>query len=592
MIDYQGDVVALAEFDTALSAAAFAQPSLAKAQQADTAALQAHPHAALCGGLCHHILVHAASDGAELDLLHKATELWAKGTHLCESLADIRAALEQAMADPAAPGAATTFNNAAERAQQIGYQINAIRPEIEALRDSALKFPHLPAHPRQSDLPISQWDWGNLFHARRTDAFVRAVFAKATGPAERAFAIGTSVAYGANASGSAYIGYCVGGPRRSHRHRDRLARNVFGQWLTDNNGTAKSPQHIRDELPAKMPHTWKHLISTALTDTFDSKVTGPLPDIDKGYHRLREHLKLLGQFTLPPTPTPPTQTWMARLFSDPNSFPPSLRPQDVDVVGQDGGGVAVQYGSDPTPGSQTPGKDDSTSAGSVCGVIALVLILVDVVQAFIQCIGQWATGNTCTFWKNMLTSKLFEQDPPDPRDPGNQKPISTSEEALSTLSVSDQAAQLVWMLFDAHNSAWEAMSRAYNFLALTGLIMPAGLLGLPLYAQFTALPLLREGWPHEPEADPEHTYHLPPRSPLEMPPGNDSPFQVFSTPAEYITHATSFAMSLWTQVALGEHDSDNRDLDADRGFGYHCWATVGSINSNPIGIEILQYGEL
>src|SRR6266568_7310847 len=95
---------------------------------------------------------------------------------------------------------------------------------------------------------------------------------------------------------------------------------------------------------------------------------------------------------------------------------PIFRPQGVDVVGQDGGGVAVGYGPG-EPGSSKPDGSDSSSTAKGCGIVLLAIILADLLQAFIQCIGQWANHHTCTFWKNMLLIKLWEQDPPDPRDP-------------------------------------------------------------------------------------------------------------------------------------------------------------------------------
>jgi hypothetical protein len=162
---------------------------------------------------------------------------------------------------------------------------------------------------------------------------------------------------------------------------------------------------------------------------------------------------------------------------------------------------------------------------------------------------------------------------------------------LTAAADNPQAAQLVSLLFDAHNTAWEAMDRAYNFLASTGLIMPDGLLGLPLYAQFTSLPSYREDWPRRPEKRPVDTYHLPPTSPVEYPVRPPSLFATNSTPDVYLSQATTTALTMWAQDASGQRDTANLDLDADRGFNHACWRAVGSIDDDPVSVEILHYEE-
>jgi hypothetical protein len=591
MLDYHGDAIALTEFLDALAAAPFPDPVLGAAQQEAIQASTAHPDAALLGALYGQLLVHAASDGVELDLLDQAAGLWAKGLALCRELASIRADLEQAMENPADPGSADTFNKAAFRAQTIGYDVNALRPEIDALRTAALAFPHLPPHPRQEDTPIKQWDWGNLLHARRTDALARDLLTRANTAAERALALGVVAGYGANSGGSGYLGQAVGGPRRSQRYRDRLARNAVGAWLAANHPNARPLMVLTAALPPNLPNDLRQMLTDALSATFDLNETQPIPDLDTGYARLLRHLSLLTQFTKPPLPVPPSATWQVRMWSDPGNPPPSLRPQDVDVVGQDGGGVAVQYGGAPDPGSPQPGKNSSSDANAVCGIIALILIVIDVIQAFMQCIVQWANKKTCTFWDNMLLKKLWEQDPPDPHDPGNPQNTNTTAQQLTAAADNPQATQLVSLLFDAHNTAWEAMDRAYNFLASTGLIMPDGLLGLPLYAQFTSLPSYREDWPRRPEKHPVATYHLRPTSPVEYPVQRPSLFATNSKPSIFFSQATTTALTMWAQNASGQHDTANLDLDADRGFNHPCWRAGGSIDDNPVAVDVLQYGE-
>jgi hypothetical protein len=299
---------------------------------------------------------------------------------------------------------------------------------------------------------------------------------------------------------------------------------------------------------------------------------------------------LLDGFGRPTVPITPAQVWLVALFADTQNPPPSLRPQDIDVNGQDGGGVAVGYGGSPSPGSTTPSDSDSSSTAKGCGIVIAILILIDVVQAFVQCVGQWANKHTCTFWDNMLLKKAWEQDPPDPHDPTHPENPNVTAAQLTAVASSPQAAQLVGMLFDIHCQVWEAMDRAYAFLAVTGLIYPGDLITMPLYAQFTALPgkLL---WPHREEADPTALYHLYPNSPLENPTTDPSPFPTGAHPNISLRQGEQLSLGLWRQIAAGEFDSQNRDLDADRSFFHPCWTAGGSIHDDPVDVVILDYNE-
>jgi hypothetical protein len=411
--------------------------------------------------------------------------------------------------------------------------------------------------------------------------------------------VGACASYGANLTGSAYLGQTVGGPRRTHRYRDRLARNAFGSWLVTHNAAALPTSVMAHQItfgPAAhpaLPADLASLVHDTLNATLDTSRTVPLPDLQLGYQRLVEHLKLLDGFVHPPVPMPPAQSFMATLFADPANPPPSLRPEDIDVNGQDGGGVAASYG----PGGAGTGEPDATDSSSTskgCGIAVLIIIAIDLIQAFVQCIGQWANHHTCTFWDNMLLKKVWEQDPPDPRDPSHPENPNATSSQLTAVSSSPQAAQLVWMLFDLHSQAWEAIDRAYVFLAVIGLIYPGDLLAMPLYAQFTSLPASKP-WPHREMANSADTYHLYPDSAIENPAETASPAPPGSAPDVYLGqaggNASHISLSLWRQIAAGEFDTENRDLDADRGFGHLCWAARGSVLADPVDVVILAYDE-
>jgi hypothetical protein len=207
----------------------------------------------------------------------------------------------------------------------------------------------------------------------------------------------------------------------------------------------------------------------------------------------------------------------------------------------------------------------------------------------VQCVVQWAEKKGCTFWQNMLLSKLWEQNPPDPRDPPPTQNVSATSSQLTAMASVDQVTQLIGCLFDIHTQIWEGLDRAYNFLALHGLIYPGALIDEPVYAQFTAAPAEPQ-WPRRPVPDPVNGYYLYPASAVEHPVAAAFPFGAGAKPDAFLSFAVSeFALPLWRQIALKETDSQNRDLDADRGFSHPCWATGGSINDDPVNVVILTY---
>jgi hypothetical protein len=151
------------------------------------------------------------------------------------------------------------------------------------------------------------------------------------------------------------------------------------------------------------------------------------------------------------------------------------------------------------------------------------------------------------------------------------------------------------VLFEAHTQAWEAMSRAREFLALTGLVYPTDLVALPRYAQFLALPAV-ESFLHREPADPVAVFHGYPTSPIEhddvpaSPYLPDSPPMVVFDPNSPL-QAVAVSLALWAQVVRGEQDSQNLDLDADRGFGHPCWSARQSVHDDPVGVDVLGYDE-
>ncbi len=591
MIDYHGQALAVGELRSALASEPLTDAALIAARASTQSDLAIAGDYALLGAFVDHLIAHAGSDGSELSLLRRADALWKRGLALYSDLGSVRGRLEAALGMPGDPGAADQFNGAANDVQFFSQKASAMLADVVALREDVAPLAYLQQHPRQLDQAARKWDWANLFLGRRTDAFVRSLHKLAHSPSTRAFAFGVLASYGANAAGSAFLGTVVGGPRRSHRFRDRIARNAVGSWLARKSG-AQSPGQLAARIgfgpPShpRLPTKVASQLTAALEASFDVTRTRPVPDLQLGYQRLLEHLHLLDGFSRPPIPNPPQSIWSAKLYGDPSSPPPSLRPQDVGLSGDPGGGVSL---GNNTPGDPQPGQGDNSKSSTICGIIALIIIIIDLIQAFVQCIVQWAKKQTCTFWDNMLLKKAWEKDPPDPRDPPATTNVTASSAELTAISSSEQAEQLVGCLFDIHTQIWEALDRAYIFLAFRGLIYPGSLVDVPVYQQFTVMPA-GGSWPRRPISDPVNWYHLFPSSPVEHPATLDIPYAAGATPDELFPLAVGrIAIPLWRQIVRSESDTQNLDLDADRGFLHPCWATGGSINDDPVDVQVLAY---
>jgi len=605
MIDYRAHASAFEGVRKSLAAESWGDPAMTAARDETLADVALAPDHALLGAFVDHLFTHAVSDGTEIALLERSSALWGQGLELYELLGSARKDLESALANPGNPASADLFNGAAMDSQRLAQGMHALQASIFSLRDDIAAQPHLPDHPRQLDEPASNWDWGNFHLARRTDAFARTLADRADDPATRAFAFGALTAYGGNACGSAYVGHVVGGPRRAHRFRDRLARNTLGSWIAAHDASIESLATMSQRLQfgaasaPTLPAAVETLIQHALSGTFDLTHTQPVPDLQLGYRRLVRHLELLDDFVRPSLPDMPMPVFTAKLFGDPANPPPTIRPQDATVTGDTGGGVSVGTN---TPGEPTPGKDDSKkTSGSVCGAILALLILFAIllVVAFIKCVIEWADGKKCNYFEELgdLITGLFKKDEPDPRDPPTSENPGMSSAGLTAFAGTDQAVQLVGYLWDMQIQLWEALENSYSYLAATGLIYPDGLLELPLYEQFTAIPGAG-GWPHRPAADSGGSYHLYPTSPLENPTETPSPFPSKATPNVFAAGQdrraatpAGVALPVWEQIARGDLDSPNLDLDADRGFQHQCWSTGGSIDDDPLNVVVLGYDE-
>ncbi|UAX97019.1 hypothetical protein [Ensifer adhaerens] len=516
------------------------------------------------------------------------------------------------MNDPSDVAAIQGLNASTSALQVFSQQVLAHDATIKELRSEISKLTYIRAHPRQGDENTTVWPWGDLFLARRTDALVRELRRQATNMETSAFAFGALSSYGANVAGSAYIGLVVGGPRRSHRYRTRLASNTLGSWVGSNDPFAPGLKDIVDRFKqtfgAALPGALDDQLARALEKTYDPGATPATPDLQLGYARLLNHLELLTSFQLPNAPPPPQEPFLTRLFGDPvDPYVPSM-PEGTGLVesgspvgngGSNPGSILPQnFGQDDGPDHSEP--PDSTEVK--CGAFweALGWSLLFLLGGWIACVIRWQDGDRCGLWDDITQN--WERAFPDGAN-GAAEVSSGGFGALTTEDVdkiaqSNQILQLVGDMHNLHSLMWEGFSKAHDFLAVYGLIYPDGLLDRWRYSQYLSVPPVERGsWPLL--QDDGRRFDEYPTSGVELPASFALAYAGGTTPAAVIARvpqagsisAADLSERLWFQIAADQQDSSNFDLDADRGWLHPCWTPTGSIGDQPINVRNLAYDE-
>jgi hypothetical protein len=613
VIDYRASLAALHAFRDVLASASFSDPSLIGRRDAQILEFDNGRWFAVLGALTPHLLWHAASDGTELNLAERAATLWRAGLELYKLIGKHRADLEGALADPTNPDAGLKFNRAMQTRDVIAAAMAGKEAQIAILRDDIYNAGFPGPHPRQEDEALKHWTWADVFLARRTDAFARAIWIRASDMETSAFAFGVMSSYGANVCGSAYLGQVVGGPRRSHRYRDRLARNAVGSWFALNQPASASLRDLADTiqfglLAPTLPSSIETLLTNALTETYDMGRTPPLPDLQLGYGRLIRHLRALDSFRMPEPPALPQEPFLSKIFADPASQPFSVVQAAISaaanpIASGGGGGVTPLTAPGNPPQSGSVGAQDSKSNSKLdCGAFleALAIWSILSIVLFGPCWEDWANGRDCKIWEKMKqdwadwwASMGGGQGAGVSQTGSNTGFLTTG--GLAAASQSSQVTDLIYSLYDLHNRCWEALNAAAWYLARTGLIYPDELLSRKVFAGFLTTPP-SGGWPRKQVADPAEQSHLYPTTAIEQPavnpaypPGSKPDVFVGRPGIAEISTAGGLSLHLWEQTASGNLDGVNFDMDSDRGLDHACWNVSGSINDTPIGVITLDY---
>lgn len=611
MLEYRSLMGSLHEFQAALSAQSIPDAAHAQIRNRHLAAMSAAPGHASLGSLLAPLTWFATVGEGEAELVDEIAALWKKGVALYNALGRYRSALQAILEDPPDAASVAELNAAGDAIRDLAPEIQSMLSQLQKLRDRVATRDHLPPHPRQDDSSIEAWNWNDLLIGRRTDALVRTLMRRAATPEAEAFALGTCAAYGAQVSGSMYLGQAVGGPRRSHRIRDRLGRNALGSWIAAHHPDIPRFGVLADELEAAMPAgldtDLANLLPEALAEVFPLDDLPAPPDLGAGFSRMIAHLRALETISTPPVPEPLPDSIVATLFADPATpYTPKLPDQSVLTesggepgVAGSGGGVQIQSAGDDGPAHQEP--PDSTEVK--CGAFweALGLSILFLLGGWLVCIIEVSSEGECTLWDDMEAnwSAAFSNGV----YVGGQRETDwgtaqLTEATAGSLAQRPETVQMAGDLFTLQSTMWEGLQKAAEFLALNGLIYPDAFLDTWRYRQFTVIPAIEEGsWPQRPENGDRFDEY--PQTGLEEPSGS-APFLAGATPSAILSglggggqlSANSVSLPLWWQVATDVDDADNYDLDADRGWRHPCWRTGGSITDQPVDVVALGYGDV
>jgi hypothetical protein len=606
MLDYRLQIAAMEDLREKLGARTFSNATVGVRRDEFLKDVADAPQFAVLGSFIDHLFLHASSDGTENTLLNRAADLWKQAVALYSELGSFREILETALTDTTQVDMPQSLDASSKKMKRIMKEATESLAELSRLRKDIATFKHIPPHSRQSGEPVTHWLWSDIVLARRTDAFTRELLRRARTPTTRAFAFGALSRYGADAFGSAYLGQVVGGPRRLHRYRDRVARNTIGSWFASKNQPrftriANMLNHLGAVHPRALPSELESIIRDSASAVFEKRSIPEVPDLQRGYRRLVRNLELIYSFVLPPMPEAPMEPFLSRLYASPVSSPSIPVPEVLlDAVSGTSGASGVTPANFAAGSSTSPNNtDSSSSAGEACGgmFLAIFEFIGWLIGGWIYCATKWgvvATGK-CDWWHAIQTNWKKGTNPaPEGREHGPQ--VGTSGEALSNLSDNSEVTEFVGAMFAAQSFLREGLSKAQAYLAIAGLIPPDDLLDRPVYRQFLSVQRVGADWPLREELHPVRSYHRFPATSPEHPLGPAPSFPLGATPAVILDGdpatgmtASAISVNLWVQQVTGSLDATNFDLDADRGSRFPCWENLQPLAADPINVTVLTY---
>ena len=550
-------------------------------------AAEDRPDIALLGCLVDHLVAHA-NDDFELNCLREAATLWHAGLKLWDELTSLRGHLEHALTNPAAAESVDEFNNAANALPVLRKDFRRIADGLFNLRTTLLTIPYLRPHPRQQGLPVEEWGYADRFLSRATHRLLNDI---PEGSLEvAAFKAGVLSSYLGNMFGSAYLGRTVGGPRRLHRYRDRVARNTLGTHYFIESGVmslseaaerlsfgAATPDDIA------IPTDVHNALSAGLNSAFPAMPASA--DLDEGLRRLVESLQLLDSFTVPDLPTPIALPLLQTTAVDEYAANPATAGGTLHTNG---------LGSGPPQAGSASGMNNVTNADTPPAITPgcnwAIWAFIWGLQYLPACIALLDEGKDCT--PQSVHDKWAQWFNPKNGDPEEEPVpvIGVSGQFLTEASTNGFAAHLAQELLGIQITLWQLFDTCQNFLVGIGLIYPtADHLESIAYSQFLSAPA-DPNWPRLSDPYPITTYMTYPSGYTEKP--QPAPNGAYISSADRLR--AGFAEMAAQHLDDFEVHPTNMDLDADRGLKHQCWTVPEpiQISDQPVPVTILGFNEL
>lgn len=527
----------------------------------------------LAGVFLPQLFLHDEIMRPEISLLEEAAGEWATARELITTLARCRETLERLNKNPGpAVESIPDLRKTAADGESIIPVAEHYDPSLDAFTARAKTIDYIGPHPLSSVTRPDEWPWYEIAVARKTGLLVANIASAAAAQpppskAGKAFAAGALISHAANVAGADYLNAVVGGPRRLHRYRHRLAENVTETWIkTTHPDQVPGLPAIRDTLNALAADSnatamVQQILEGALRSTYPECNTKPIPAFSTLLQRAVRHIELLLSFEDMPEPRLPA---------------PSVQDQIDQKVPPDVDGPTGTTSSGLTTVSN-PGTFDTPFKDSEWWEWLLLLLPLwrEIIKKLLEL---WA-------WFRLAVGL----DHPDD--------FRTDQDVQQLVS-SPNYLELIKKLGEAEALLYESSASFKDALVRAGMLYPSEEdLNIDPFADLVGVNHEDRRF-HTSYPEGERKWFIFPDTPVEEPSspsyqrmGND--FDSIFAPGAGLPWTVG---ELATSLLIAAHrqewaPSENMNLDADRHLGHLCWRMDSAPGDRPVVLTVLGFNE-